>query len=125
MKRHTNQRRAIHAVLDAAERPLSVDEVLKRGKQLVPSLNRATVYRNLHVMVTAGWVRRLAHPEQGTLYETAARGHHHHFHCRACDRVFELPGCALDVRRSTPAGFRTDAHEVFLYGVCPTCQGKQ
>ncbi len=122
MSRRTSQRAAILSVLRNAERPLSVHDIVERGRAEAPRLSRATVYRNLRVFLEKGEVRAVAHPDLGTLYEAADRGHHHHFHCRVCDRLYELPGCALDVRGSTPPGFRTERHEVFLYGACPECR---
>jgi len=121
MKRQTNQRKAIVRVLDEAEQALSVEDVLERGRNLVASLNRATVYRNLRALTDGGMARRIVHPELGTLYEREGKPHHHHFHCRRCDRLFEVAGCALDVSGSAPAGFHTESHEVFLYGTCPAC----
>ncbi len=58
-----------------------------------------------------------------SLYERTGRGHHHHFHCRACNRVFELPGCALKEEGAAPEGFVVEDHEIFLFGVCPSCIG--
>lgn len=121
--RHTAQRYAILRVLATVNHPLSAEEVLSMGRTLVPRLNRATVFRNLRALQDLGVVRRMLHPELGPLYERTGKEHHHHFHCLQCDRLFELPGCALDVRGSTPPGFRTELHEVFLYGRCPACSG--
>ncbi len=123
MQRKTSQRNAILDALRGAGRPMSAEDLTGLARTSVASLNRATVYRNLRLLIGAGRVRRLAHPELGPLYELADLDHHHHFHCRLCDRVFEIPGCALDVRIATPPGFRTDDHEVFLYGNCADCRG--
>ncbi len=121
MTRKTCQREAIRQVFAHARGPLSAEDVLNLGRERVERLNLATVYRNLRIMVAEGILRRLNHPELGPLYERTDISHHHHFHCRRCDRIYELAGCALDVSGSTPAGFRTDEHEVFLYGVCAAC----
>ncbi|MBM3496279.1 MAG: transcriptional repressor [Armatimonadetes bacterium] len=121
MPRNTNQREAIRGVFARAQRPMSAEEVLEAGRSGVESLNLATVYRNLRLLVADGRLRKLQHPELGPLYESAEKAHHHHFHCRSCARLYELPGCALDVSGSTPDGFRTDDHEVFLYGLCVSC----
>lgn len=123
MHRRTMQRIAIGKVINTAERPLSADDILIRAREMAPTLDRSTVYRNLKTLTAEGLLTKVVHPELGALYEWADKAHHHHFHCRQCDRVFELPGCALDVSGSTPPGFRTVAHEVFLYGTCPECHG--
>jgi Fur family ferric uptake transcriptional regulator len=122
MKRSTVQRDAIQKVFVQKNRPLRVEEILQIGRAAVESLNQATVYRNVKLLVEEGWLRIIYHPELGTLYERAEKGHHHHFHCRSCDRLFEISGCALNERKSTPPGFVAEGHEVFLFGTCSSCR---
>ena len=122
MRRNTTQRKAIEQVFRERERPLGVDEVLRYGRKLVESLNQATVYRNLKLLIDDGWLKRISHPSLGALYERTEKGHHHHFHCRECNRAFELPGCALK-ENTAPDGFVVEDHEIFLFGVCPSCVG--
>ena len=121
MRRNTTQRMAIEKVFREHERPLGVDEVIKHGRKLVASLNQATVYRNLKILVDDGWLVRITHPSLGVLYERTGKGHHHHFHCRECNRVFELPGCTLKEEEAAPDGYIVEGHEIFLFGVCPSC----
>ena len=87
----------------------------------VESLNQATVYRNVKLLLENGWLKQVCHPSLGTLYERTGKGHHHHFHCRVCNRVYDLPGCALNEREAAPSGFLVEDHECFLFGVCPAC----
>lgn len=121
MKRNTSQRAAIKQVFQYHSRPLGVDEILRSGRELVETLNLATVYRNLKLLVEDGWLETVYHPFLGVLYERAGKGHHHHFHCQTCNRVFELPGCALNEQKAVPKGFIVEAHEIFLFGICPSC----
>jgi Fur family ferric uptake transcriptional regulator len=121
MKRQTSQRLALQEVFRREERPLGVEEILKRGREIVGSLNQATVYRNLKLLQEQGWLRKINHPGLGNLYERTEKEHHHHFHCQMCDRLFELPGCPLDREYAPPPGFVAEGHEVFLFGVCPAC----
>ncbi len=123
MKRKTNQRNAIQEVFQKIDRPLGVDEILEAGRQTVGSLNQATVYRNLKILVQSGWLKKIHTPELGSLYEKAGKEHHHHFQCRSCDRLFEISGCAFNERSLTPPGFVTESHEVYLFGLCPACKG--
>lgn len=122
MKRKTNQRAAIQEVFRNNDRPLGVDEILAGGRRTVESLNQATVYRNLKLLIEDGWLTRIHTPELGTLYEIAGKKHHHHFQCRSCDRVYEIEGCAFNEGKSTPPGFVTESHEVFLFGICASCR---
>jgi len=121
MARKTQQRTAIIHAIEQEDRPLRVGEILNLGREDVPTLDQATVYRNLNRLVDEGAVLRINHPTLGALYERAGKKHHHHFHCRICDRLLELPGCAFDDKGQTPKGFRIESHELFLYGVCSEC----
>lgn len=121
MSRRTSQREAIRSVFGATHEPLSAAEVLRRGRRIVDTLNQATVYRNLRALVEQGRLRKLNHPELGPLYERTDGSHHHHFHCRVCERLYVIAGCMLDVSGVSIPGFRIEDHEVFLYGICETC----
>lgn len=121
MERDTAQRRAIRTVLDDAGRPLSPREVLFAGKEHVPSLGMATVYRTLNSLLDEGFVAAVELPGEPARYEVAGKPHHHHFHCRSCDQVFEVPGCPGNLRSVVPDGFRLESHEVVLYGACAEC----
>ena len=119
--RNTPQREAIEAVFEKTQRPLSVDEVLALAREQIKSVDPATVYRNLGRMVEEGWLERVTLPSKGVLYELKHTEHHHHFHCRSCDRAFELPGCGLNPTQQAPRDFLVEKHDVFLYGLCPGC----
>jgi Fur family transcriptional regulator, ferric uptake regulator len=121
MERDTRQRRAIRDVLLAAGRPLSPHEVLAGAKRKVRGLGIATVYRTLKGLVDQGWLAAVELPGEPPRYELAGKGHHHHFHCRGCGRVYELEGCPEGLKRLAPKGFSLETHEVVLYGRCAAC----
>lgn len=122
MERDTQQRRAIRAVIEEAGRPLGPREVLDSARSQCPGLGIATVYRALKAGVEGGWLRQVDLPGDAPRYEITGKQHHHHFHCRACDRVYEIDGCPGEgLRKLTPPGFSLEEHEVVLYGKCPEC----
>ena len=122
MERDTPQRRAIREALTRAGRPMSPAEVLDAGKALAAGLGIATVYRNLKLLTESGWLCPVDLPGETTRYEVSGKPHHHHFLCRECDRAFEVAEhCPGNYRFSAPSGFRVEAHEVVLYGVCAAC----
>ena len=110
MKRKTTQRTAIEQVINEEDRPLGVEEILARGRVRVDSLNLATVYRTLKLLVEKGHITQISHPLLGSLYERTGKGHHHHFHCHGCNRVYELPGCTLNEQEAAPQGFIVEGH---------------
>jgi len=123
MQRNTRQRDAIRTALAGAGRPLSPQEVLAAARQGHPGLGIATVYRTLKALLEDGSVRAVELPGVPARYELAGKRHHHHFHCRACDGVFEVDACPAGIRRLPPGGFRLERHEIILYGLCAGCGG--
>jgi Fur family ferric uptake transcriptional regulator len=120
--RTTRQRDVIAHVLEGAEGPLAVSDVHGRALSDLPGLGIATVYRTLKLLTEQGRI----HPvtlDSETRYEASGKGHHHHFSCTRCGRVFTLHTCPVALPRGTvyPGGFIVEAHEVTLYGQCPQC----
>jgi Fur family transcriptional regulator, ferric uptake regulator len=120
-ERDTQQRRAIRSAIDQSGRPMSPREVLESALPLSPGLGIATVYRTLKSGVDGGWLTQVELPGEPPRYESTGKLHHHHFHCRRCDRVYEIEGCPDGLRGLTPPGFSLEAHEVVLYGLCAEC----
>ena len=122
MERSTRQRSAIRAALQAAQRPLLPQEVLAAAQALVPGLGIATVYRNLKALLDEGAIQLVALPGENPRYETPGHGHHHHFQCTTCGRVFDVHACPGDLSRLAPTGFTVEDHDLILYGRCRECQ---
>ena len=122
MERNTRQRGAIRRVFAALHRPLSPAEVLQAAQSEVSSMGIATVYRTIKALVDEGEIKSIDVPGEAPRYEVAHLGHHHHFHCRACNKVFEVDGCPSDIQKLAPDGFQTEGHEVMLFGRCVTCK---
>ena len=122
MERNTRQRKAIHQCLEDAGRPLAPHEILEHAQGVVPGIGMATIYRNIKSMLEGGEITTVSLPGGGDRYEIAGHGHHHHFHCRACDKVYEVHACPGDMQKLTPDGFVLESHELTLYGLCSNCR---
>jgi Fur family ferric uptake transcriptional regulator len=123
MERLTRQRAAIRDAIDRAARPLSTTEVLAAAQSRVPGLSLATVYRNLRLLLEAAEIATVTLPGANPRYESVRHGHHHHFQCTVCARVFDVHDCPGDIARLAPKGFTVDHHELTLYGRCAECPG--
>jgi Fur family ferric uptake transcriptional regulator len=121
LERNTRQRRTIRDVVERAGRPLSTDEILAAAQTQIPSLGKATVYRSIRTLLDEGWLAAVDVPGRNPLYERAGKEHHHHFECAHCKRVYELDGCASEIRGELPAGFISTGHDVTIYGTCAAC----
>ncbi|MBI3789419.1 MAG: transcriptional repressor [Gemmatimonadetes bacterium] len=121
--RHTRQRSAILAALAAAAHPLTAEELLGAAQAHMPGLALATVYRAIRDLGDEGVLHVVALPGAPPRYERAGRGHHHHFECRGCGKVFHVDGCPGDLARLAPKGFALEGHEIVLYGQCAGCAG--
>jgi Fur family ferric uptake transcriptional regulator len=120
-KRNTRQKAVIREAITGAERPLSPEEILEAAQRQHPGLGIATVYRNIQALTGEGWLRAIAAPGDSTRYERADKGHHHHFRCNECGKLYDLEGCAVHERPKLPRGFRVSGHEFFVFGTCALC----
>lgn len=121
MERFSRQRTAIRNAIDAAGRPLSPQEICDAAQIEVPGLGIATVYRNLKQLVEAEEITAVVLPGESPRYESMHQGHHHHFQCKECKRVFDVHKCPGNLDRLAPKGFQVDHHELTLYGRCEEC----
>lgn len=123
--RSTRQRQVIDEVLTSTDRPLTPAEILTAAQRSHPQLGIATVYRALRDGIDTGRLRAVEVPGGTTHYETATHGHHHHFHCTVCGKVYEVEGCPGDLARLAPDGFVVTGHEITLSGRCRACSAKR
>lgn len=119
------------------ERLTLFDEVFSQhghidAEQLLESLqgrgvkiSRATVYRNLDLLVEIGLVRRQRLAGRRYLYEHVHPGQHHdHLVCTECGRVVEFvsPGIsALQSEICRAHGFVPTRHSLQILGICTSC----
>ncbi|BBL78599.1 transcriptional repressor [Rubrobacter xylanophilus] len=123
IRRRTRQREAILAALRDAPGPLSAARIREAAEREAPGLGRATVYRALRALREEGLVSVVELPGEEPLYESSGRGEHHHFRCRTCGRVLDLPGVLFGVPEGTllPGGHRVEECSLLLGGSCGDC----
>jgi len=121
MERDTKQRQAIYKALVNAGRPLAVNELLVLAKREIAGLGIATVYRNLKVLHEEKRIVYVDLPGQPPRWELVPEGHHHHFLCRTCNKLFEVHDCPEDLQRLLPKGYTLEEHDILLRGKCNAC----
>lgn len=127
-QRLTGTRRAIVEALAAADRPLSIPEILESSQGLAQS----SVYRNLSLLERAGVVARVVTTDEWARYELSEEltGHHHHLMCSKCGAVNDVrvpDDVEADLDRALEilaarAGFALQHHRLDLIGVCSACR---
>ena len=125
--RYTGSRRRVVAVLDEADRPLTIPEILERDDALAQS----STYRNLNELIDADVVHRIVAGDEFSHYELAEdlTAHHHHLVCTHCGRVQDfvasdaledtLDGALARIARSKR--FQVHHHRLDLVGLCADC----
>jgi len=103
-----------------AGRPLSADEVRELLRN--SGIGLATVYRAVKRGVAEGVLRAIHLGSGGARYEPASLGHHHHFECDRCKRVFCVKGCPRGINKLVPLGFEFRSHDIVLGGLCKHCK---
>ena len=123
--RLTPQREVLLRVLSEAMGHPTADDMVRRVREVLPTVSHATVYRNLQELVREGLIRTLEVAGTAVQFELNP-DEHHHFVCHGCGHVWDVYLSSLDVRinrrRTVLDGFQVDRRDVQLHGVCPRCR---
>jgi Fur family ferric uptake transcriptional regulator len=121
MERNTDQRQAIYKAMVDEGRPLAVNELYLLAKRKIAGLGIATVYRNLKTLQAEKRIIPVDIPGQPARWELIPEGHHHHFLCNKCDRLFEINACPDNLNHLLPDGYTLESHDILLRGQCSAC----
>jgi len=125
-QRVTGERLALFEEIFSQHGHIDADALLTamRGRGL--KISRATVYRNLDLLVECGLATRQQLGRRGFLYEHVHGGQRHdHLVCTVCGRVVEFvsPGiAALQTEICRAHGFVPSHHTLQISGLCNSCQ---
>ena len=133
-QRYSVKRRAIVALLENSDRPLTITDILQRSKTVKGTKNeiaQSSLYRNLVVLEQVGAVQRVFSTDDIGRYELNEEilGHHHHMVCSVCgdmrdvvipEQLEEKLDSAL-TQLAKQSGFTLDQHRLDLIGRCKKC----
>lgn len=128
-QRYTGGRRELVTALAAADRPLSVPEIL----EVTTAVPQSSAYRHLSVLIEAGVVARVATGSDQARFELSERlsgDHHHHLVCASCGTVIDVDAFprlerALDAAArlaEEESQFEVTGHKIDLVGRCAGCR---
>jgi len=127
--RVTQERLALFDEIFAQHKHIDAEELLGAMKERGLKISRATVYRNLDLLVECGLVRKQRLGRDRFLYEHIHGGQHHdHLVCTECGRVVEFvsPGiAALQGEICRAHGFLPSRHTLQISGLCNECASAQ
>jgi Fur family ferric uptake transcriptional regulator len=128
-QRVTQERLALFEEIFAQHKHIDAEELLATMKSRGLKISRATVYRNLDLLVECGMVRKQRLGRDRFLYEHVHGGQHHdHLVCTGCGRVVEFvsPGiAALQSEICRAHGFVATRHTLQISGLCNDCAAMQ
>lgn len=123
--RVTPERLALLDEVFAQHRHIDAEELHRALLAQGHKISRATVYRNLDLLVEMGLVSRQRLGSRRYLYEHVHAGQRHdHLVCSKCGRVVEFlsPGIsALQQEISRAHGFVPGRHTLQILGICQSC----
>ena len=123
--RNTIQRDMVFCAVQSLDHP-SAEEVYLAIAARYPTISKATVYRNLRLLVEQGKLRRVALPDSADHYDfTLSR--HYHISCKRCGKVVDAEWPYMhSLLEQLPSshGFLIEEHDLILRGLCPDCQQK-
>jgi Fur family transcriptional regulator, ferric uptake regulator len=127
-ERVTRQRLLIADALAAHGRRVTAQELWERLRRRDRGIGRATVFRTLEALVTAGVARRLEQDGHVYGYVACRPEHHHHLACDRCGRVDEIGEAYIRPvaeRVAMDLGFAIDDARLDFYGLCADCRARE
>ena len=126
--RMTRQRAVILEIFLKKEGHLSPEELYGLVRAKEPTVGRATVYRMLRLMNEADLARKVDLGDGLSRYEHKyGHAHHDHLICLRCGKAIEVVDEeieSLQEKLASKHGFKLTAHEMDLFGLCPSCRKK-
>lgn len=97
--RHTAQRNAILAAIFSTREYFSAEGLLRMAQAIDPLVSRATVYRNLPLLLRSGLLRELDLGDGIQYYDPNFVKYptHHHLMCVDCEKVIEFEDTNMEL----------------------------
>jgi Fur family ferric uptake transcriptional regulator len=104
---------------------INADEVFALIRKRSQSVNIATVYRTLELLVEQGLASRIDLGEGTVIYATHQHGPHIHLVCRQCGQVLDAAQemlSAFNQQLQSDYHFAADLQHISVLGLCSQCQ---
>ncbi len=126
--RVTASRLAVLAAVQGTGQHRDAEAVAEAARKRLGTLSTQAVYDNLHILESAGLIRRIQPSGHPGRYEARVGDNHHHLVCRLCGATADADCTAHTVPCLEPSdthGFVVDEAEIIFWGLCPDCKTLQ
>ena len=123
--RVTPQREMIIEAIAHQGEHINADEVFSLVHERTKTVNLATVYRTLDLLVDQGLASRIDLGEGRVIYASNQHGPHIHLVCRQCGRVLNADQELLSTfhqQLQSNYMFAADLQHISIPGLCDACQ---
>ena len=123
-RRTSSKRTAVLDTVNSLDAFTSAQDIHLAMRNQGDRVGLATVYRSLQTLADDDEVDTLRNEDGELLYRKCSPKHHHHLVCRACGRVEEIGGPAVErwaAKAADEHGFTDISHTVEVFGLCPNC----
>lgn len=122
--RNTLQKRLIKEALWKMRNHPTAEEVYNSISNENPLISRATVYRNLKLLVKMGECLHIPIPDGADCFDYNTLPHYH-LKCKKCNRVFDIDmpyqeNLCEKIRNLHE--FEIESHQILFSGICPKCK---
>ncbi len=118
----TEAREKILETIVFEARHFTARDLLKRLQKRFPEVGRATLYRNLPVLVESRVIQEGPQdPDGHTNYELTEEHHHDHIVCVDCRQIFEFHDDLIEKRQNrltSDMGFAAREHRHVIFASC-------
>ena len=125
--RITPQREMIIEAIAHCGDHIDAEQVFVHIQERTHSVNIATVYRTLELLVQQGLASRIDLGKERVIYATYQHGPHIHLVCRQCGQVVDADQdllLALNEPLSAGYQFAADLQHISVLGLCNECKMK-
>ncbi|MBU2498284.1 MAG: transcriptional repressor [Proteobacteria bacterium] len=124
--RNTPEREEIIREIFASREHFDVDELYLRLRKKGSAVSKASIYRNIPLIMECDLIREAWHEDGHMHYEPFfGHGHHCHLRCVQCGKVIEFVEKdlkTLENRLAKKYDFRIIEHRLEVSGYCSDCQ---
>jgi Fur family transcriptional regulator, peroxide stress response regulator len=119
----TPQRYAVLDFLVRSREHPTADKISAALNRRFPRASRATIYNTLNALRDAGLVHEVYLDDAVARFD-ANLDQHHHFVCRMCDKLEDVPFEEVGELRTHKLGrgHKVENYEIVMRGVCVACQ---